>query len=429
MPETHPRKLLALCDSPTCNTGFGRVSSNLLSRWHESGFFDEIHVWGIGCQGLPHDLPYKLWPAARVGDSSIWWEPQHLQRFLNLANNKDQGFTHVWMMHDTFTLRPLAEPLMEMRKTETSPRTFYYYPLDAVPRRDWLRIVESVDVPVAYTEWGRRISGEVFSDFLRQTGVKGTPLKGAVSGFEDRIRVLYHGVDNDTYHSIGEEAREQARQARFGGSVDPDDLLLVVVNSHQKRKGLPQALETFKELISIDRPERRDRWKIYFHMPQRNSVEGTDLALMAESMGLPANRIFYGDNYFVEGYPAMPESTLNEIYNCADLVLNTTLGEGWGLTLTEAMSAGACVAAPIHTAMTDYFHGQVGIPLPIGGNLVLPNDNSLPRPFVDPKGAAEVIAGTETAEWRVLGANAAAHMMEDHFQWDNIASGWLDLFA
>jgi glycosyltransferase involved in cell wall biosynthesis len=47
---------------------------------------------------------------------------------------------------------------------------------------------------------------------------------------------------------------------------------------------------------------------------------------------------------------------LNKIYNASDVYLTTTLGEGWGLTLTEAMATKTPVICPNSTSfieMTD----------------------------------------------------------------------------
>jgi glycosyltransferase involved in cell wall biosynthesis len=42
---------------------------------------------------------------------------------------------------------------------------------------------------------------------------------------------------------------------------------------------------------------------------------------------------------------------LNELYNAADLVLSTSLGEGWGLACSEGAAAGCQVAVPDHTSL------------------------------------------------------------------------------
>jgi glycosyltransferase involved in cell wall biosynthesis len=42
---------------------------------------------------------------------------------------------------------------------------------------------------------------------------------------------------------------------------------------------------------------------------------------------------------------------MNEIYNCLDVFVNTTTAEGWGLSVTEAMSVGLPIVCPVHTSL------------------------------------------------------------------------------
>jgi glycosyltransferase involved in cell wall biosynthesis len=44
---------------------------------------------------------------------------------------------------------------------------------------------------------------------------------------------------------------------------------------------------------------------------------------------------------------------VNEIYNASDLYVTTTLGEGWGLGITEAMATRLPVIIPNTTSMTE----------------------------------------------------------------------------
>lgn len=54
---------------------------------------------------------------------------------------------------------------------------------------------------------------------------------------------------------------------------------------------------------------------------------------------------------------------LIKLYNSAHLFLLPTMGEGWGLTLCEAMATGCpCIATPV-TGCADFFDEQVGYPI------------------------------------------------------------------
>ena len=54
-------KVLAYCDSPTCATGFGTVSRNVLSGLYNTGRYS-IDILGINYWGDPHGFPFRIWP-------------------------------------------------------------------------------------------------------------------------------------------------------------------------------------------------------------------------------------------------------------------------------------------------------------------------------------------------------------------------------
>jgi glycosyltransferase involved in cell wall biosynthesis len=49
----------------------------------------------------------------------------------------------------------------------------------------------------------------------------------------------------------------------------------------------------------------------------------------------------------------MPVDMLNKIYNSTDLYLTTTLGEGWGLTFSEAAACKIPIIAPYSTSFME----------------------------------------------------------------------------
>lgn len=49
----------------------------------------------------------------------------------------------------------------------------------------------------------------------------------------------------------------------------------------------------------------------------------------------------------------IPIEVLNQLYNVADVVVSSTLGEGWGLSLTEAMACKVPVLFPRHSSIEE----------------------------------------------------------------------------
>jgi glycosyltransferase involved in cell wall biosynthesis len=472
-PATKKRKLLCLCDSPTLQTGFARVAQNLLSRWHASGFFEQIWVWGIGYNGFPHQVAgfeNRICPASSVRYPH-WYDPKNLGVFAEMICDQEVGltpggFTHVWMMQDTFALTDMAGSLRQsfMRAGAAS---FLYFPVDAPLSPKWTSIIAAVETPVAYCEYGRSeatraLETPMFDEeegqrHLAQINIE---IKAAPRGKKERLlaerqelisdsvnvakvdqmradavpRLLAipHGVDTSVYFKLPDEEKHAIRKRLFHGRVTPEDFLIINVSQHQKRKGLAQTLIVFKTIKEL-RPETPV--KLYMHMASANRDEGTDLRDVAQQLGLKDGvDIFYGDGSFSHGYATTREDTLNRVYNCADLMLSTSYGEGWGLPVTEAMAAGVPVAAPRHTSLAELLADDRGVLFDTLGSDMIIGDHSRIRPRSDCNDAARRIIAAATTDptsptsLASIAARGQFWARGDFMNWDRIADQWLSLF-
>lgn len=430
-------KLLALCDSPTFDTGFARVARNLLSRWHKADIFEQIWVWGIGYTGFPHDaesvkfLQNRICPAASY-DNPNWHAIPNLERFLTLlqrenVGNSPGGFTHLWIMQDTFLLFPMAEAIKKICEAH-GITSLLYFPIDAPIEPQWADIVDAVKYPVAYCEYGRQEAIKALEPAADEKAHTKSRRRTT-----DRIRVLPHGVDTSIYKPPASlEESNKHRKTLFAGRVSPDDFVMVNVNQNQKRKGHTQSLQVLKALKELH-PELSPR--LYMHMHSMNEGDQFDLRAIARRLGLKGgDDVFFGDNCFQRGNPITGEDALAAIYGSADLLLTTTLGEGWGLSITEAMACGTSVAGPRHTSVAEILGDQRGILFGTNGEDVLPADNSRLRPRTDVADAAmrigaAALAGEENAmSIHQIGDRGQAWARSEFLNWDRIADEWAKLF-
>lgn len=427
------RRLLCLCDSPTLKTGFGRVSSNLLTRWRDSGYFDEIGVWGIGYNGFPHSFTgIDIYPSNSATNPD-WQSPVNLNNFLGSIPN---GFTHLWMMYDLAPIAGMADALREVCK-DHKVRSLLYFPVDASLEAPWTKILCPVDVAVAYTGYGRDEARRALSEPL---GDKKLDRRRA--NVAEAIRVLPHGCDTKIYRRLDwepdePEARQNSVKSRiridtFGGAIEPEDFMVLCVAQNQRRKALHHTLAIFS-LLKLRAPELRP--KLWMHMNSVDVRGGTDLKLVARQFGLKVGKdVFFADGNFHNGHANISEDTLNALYNAADLLLTTSYGEGWGLPITEAMAAGTPVAGPRHTAIAELLREERGILFGVDGWDVLPGDNSRLRPRPDIEDAvARILAAARAPEEDAsslasYGKRGCLWARGAFLNWDRIATEWLDLF-
>ena len=413
------KTLLIIADSPTLETGFGRVCKNLLNAWLKAGVFDSIEIWGIGYTGWPHVMSVKIYPAQSY-EAANWCSPVNLVRLSRLIEAKK--FSHIWVMQDLFLLSSQAcmetlGAMVERGSQVWGMETTCYFPVDAPVDDWWCDFLKKVNRPVAYTRYGQEEIGR----------------------FMGEIEAIPHGTDINVYHPLdrGNELIGQSqvgfrhrlrKQLLVGCEWHEDDFLVINVNQNQRRKGLLQTLLTFVWLMG-EMPDRR--LKLYMHMRSVNEAEGIDLKVIARELNLEES-VMFGDAAFAGGKALMSESGLNMLYNAADLLLTTTHGEGWGLSVTEAMAAGCPVAAPRHTSLKELlgdgneavFDSIRGIIFDTIGHVLLTGDNNRLRPITDVSDAVRLISeGMENPRLLVGHVRRALEWIRrPEFRWDAIAA-------
>jgi glycosyltransferase involved in cell wall biosynthesis len=128
---------------------------------------------------------------------------------------------------------------------------------------------------------------------------------------------------------------------------DPNAFLVVNVNRNLPRKDLPRCILAFREFR-----KRVPNSVLYLHCEPKEY--GIDLIRCCRMLGVNSTG---REVMFPEGMRladgGFPVEALNNVYNMADAFLTTTLGEGWGLTITEAMCAGTPVVGPNNSSIPE----------------------------------------------------------------------------
>jgi glycosyltransferase involved in cell wall biosynthesis len=121
---------------------------------------------------------------------------------------------------------------------------------------------------------------------------------------------------------------------------------------------------------------------------------------------------------------AVSEEVLNTIYNTADVGLNTSLGEGWGLVSFEHSAAGVAQIVPDYSATKEIYQDKALL-LPIRQYLTATTINT-EGGLVHEDDVAEALETYYTNE--ELRLEHAAKMLEyirrDEFKWSNVAKLW-----
>lgn len=342
--QQRKHKVLVWSDAVVATTGFGTVARHILKALHNTGKYD-IDQLGINYFGDFYDkeeIPYTIVPA-RLGNPQ---DPYGNQMFINSLQKKDYDI--VFIINDTFVVEEVAKYIDKIRdhKKQHGKKLFklvYYYPVDCKFLESASTMVKVADRAVAYTNFAKESTVQV--EGCRPTDV------------------IYHGTDTNTYKPLSASEIAKYRKQYLKIS-DPDRFLIINVNRNSIRKDIARSILAFKEF----RKEVPNS-ALYLHTVVKDGMGGhvIDLEVCVRELGLNTTE----DVIFPRNYSAakgFPEYVLNQLYNCADAYITTNLGEGWGLTITEAMAAGTPVIAPNHTTAPEILGPYRSPTLPLDKN-------------------------------------------------------------
>ena len=200
------------------------------------------------------------------------------------------------------------------------------------------------------------------------------------------------------------------------------------LNRNQQRKDIPRTLLAFKEF-----KRRRPNSVLYLHMATKD--QGWDLAEVCKGMGLQLNEdvLMPGANFGPNA--GFPIQVVNQIFNASDVVISTTVGEGWGLSTVEAMACRTPLIFPRNTALTEIIgaNEERGYLVASGETpndfTVLPNDNEILRPLASATEMADkLIMVHDNRDDASAKADAAYSWVTSNLIWEShIVPMWDDL--
>ena len=349
-----------------CSTGFGTVLSNIMRELEASGKY-EIDVVGINYDGGPYDserFPGKVYPAlSGIRMQGAYGDVFGRQVVLDLLSNNE--YDVFFALQDTFIVQGFIPQLKDaLKNNPANTKMVYYFPIDASPKKDWIEeVVSQIDYPVAYTNYAREECAK-FNPDLKD------------------MRVIYHGTNLKDFYPIEEFAINKTFKESYFNYQADNRFLVTNVNRNQSRKDIARNFAIMRELKN----KGHDDILFYLHM-SHNDVGG-NLLVMADNYGLKqgTDYIFPNPNVFSPD-KGLPIEILNGIYNVSDAVITTTLGEGWGLSITEAMATKTPMIGPDNTSLHEILANNRGILVPSGNNpsmwITKESDNERIRPLMD----------------------------------------------
>jgi glycosyltransferase involved in cell wall biosynthesis len=316
-------------------TGFATVSSNI-KREIKKAYGEQVSLDILGINHYGED--YVEEDGTRVFSAKINdVKNDDFGRYYFLKMVQEGDYDGIFIIQDLGVIHPII-PILEsikQKKKEANKKLFksiWYFPVDCHLFATLTRHLEFFDVIVTYTEFGR-------DEILKFR----PDLKG-------KIKVVNHGNNPKDFYPLNEEEKKKFRKEYFGKNADK--LIITNVNRNQPRKDIPNTIFGFIEA-------KRD-WKqngltkepfLYLHCMPKDPL-GHDLrAILMQTQLVEYKDFMLLPKQYEENLLGV--DMLNGIYNASDIFITTTLGEGWGLTITEAFATKLPVIAPNTTSIKE----------------------------------------------------------------------------
>ena len=398
-PRRRPgRRMVVFSESPNAPTGFGQVVRHTVGALARRFDLDLVLL-------VPH-----LWPGDFDEDFEICplGDEQHFRAVIERLD-----FDHFFMIKDTYGHGYVADALRHIRRSGKAFTSVLYTPIEGELCHRHLSGLGAFDHIVLYNDFAVRM----LCRFDQRLG--------------ERCHIVPHGVDTAGCHPFDDAARDAARR-RFlpAHVVDEGRFTLLNINRNYQRKDLPRTLHVLAEVLCAE-PE------VYLHL-HTNPFEGDfELLEIARYLGLTARNLGFTQQHLGRGSQpsgarAMSAADITRLYNCADLVISTSVGEGHGFSTTEAMACGVPFLGPDNTAFRDLLGEGRGFLAPLAETTDAITYHAytepLPRRPVSVSAMAEMIVKIVRGELDTGARKMAALDHVRELAWPRVRESWFELF-
>ena len=338
MVERSTPKIAWLSAHPLGNSGYSRQTREIVTRLADLGY--EIYcIGGFGTQTI-YGMHVELQTPRgnRVLCLNTFGDPSGRTVFDRYA--KVFGFNLVITLWDYM----LTEWLNEKQIPWIAQG-----PIDAELTSKWANQVRNAYMIVAYSKYA-------YKQLLKYYP-------------PSRVRYIPHGVNTEVFRPLPEDTRQEARK-RMG--FPEDALVFINVSDNVPRKQLGFLLYCFKKFI-----EKHPHEKLYLYLHTNWSVgwpRGLDIPELIRELGLSDRVKLPTLDPMIQ---PIDDLQMCLIYNACDVMLHTSIAEGFGLPIIEAYACGVPAIAVWSSSMIE-------LVLPVTGWLIDTVDDYIYYPHYVP---------------------------------------------
>jgi len=159
------------------------------------------------------------------------------------------------------------------------------------------------------------------------------------------VKYVPHGIDHNKYFPIINDLKYEVWKEKFLGGEEYDFVLLW--NSRNiRRKNASDIILSWRTFLDQLPKEKAKKCLLVMHTDPVDG-NGTDLPKVVENFCDPeTHKVKFSSK-------KLTDEELNYLYNTSNCHMFMTDNEGWGLGLTESLTAGRMIIAPVQGGMQD----------------------------------------------------------------------------
>ena len=462
-PKKGKLKIMPVSDSPWAPTGFGTNTKNISAILHQEGH----HIGYAGCQNDKHSKWITPWPLGQI-EKTVEFEnlpiifagqerfgeksfPEWIKRFkpdLVLGHLDFQMFKHMTDAKQPQMVQlPLYNPegkiLSRKERADLLNRAYK----EVAKGAPWkLGVIIPYDGEPSIPSWGDQLKAIDYGVAMSRYGQQ-----GLLKDFNKETTYIPHGVDINLFKPI--------MKPKYGPEDRPNAFIVGCVARNQHRKNIPRLIKGFAQFVQNNKLSP-DEAKLLLHMDWNDAM----------GWKFPDFAVQYGiEKYLLpplmgtlDAGEALTEEGMAHLYNCMDVFVLPTAGEGFGIPTLEAMSCGIPICVTNYTtgyelvACEDAEKEEVPM-YPLGGhhNDASPNgrdhleesdihERGILIPYKDmwwdtpARAAPQRAIASETAiaealdyyyknpKKRIAAGKAARSHAKKYYSWDVIGQKWID---
>ena len=159
------------------------------------------------------------------------------------------------------------------------------------------------------------------------------------------VKYVPHGIDETKFFPVVNDLEFEAFKENMLG-LEKYDFIVLWNSRNIRRKNASDIILAWRTFLDQLPVEQAKKCLLLMHTDPVDE-NGTDLLAVVETMCNPEIHKVKFDSQ------KWDEKHLNYLYNCSDAHMFMTDNEGWGLGLTESLTAGRMIIAPVQGGMQD----------------------------------------------------------------------------